>query len=177
MKLIYSETQRSINQENRIEMEFFSIGVYNSSEDEFFSKIKDNAIDTFCDIRLRRGVRGAKYAFVNSKRLQFKLDSIGIRYLHEVKLAPTKEIRQLQKEADQSLGEQKRSRTQLGQIFKIAYKDRILNKFDLDEFVDRLQKAGSKRIVLFCVEERPEACHRSLVTEKLTEREFEVKHL
>ncbi len=53
-------------------MEFFTIGVYNSSEKEFFDKLLENNIDTFCDIRQRRGVRGAKYSFVNSNRLQQK---------------------------------------------------------------------------------------------------------
>lgn len=45
-------------------MEFFTIGVYNSNENTFFKKLVDNRIDTFCDIRQRRGVRGAEYAFI-----------------------------------------------------------------------------------------------------------------
>ncbi len=45
-------------------MEFFTIGVYNSSENEFFNKLTENHIDTFCDIRQRRGVRGSQYSFV-----------------------------------------------------------------------------------------------------------------
>ena len=47
-------------------MKIFTIGVYNSSETHFFDKLKNNHIDVFCDIRQRRGVRGRKYAFVNS---------------------------------------------------------------------------------------------------------------
>ncbi len=46
-------------------MKFYTIGVYGSTGNEFFQKLIDNNIDTFCDIRQRRGVRGAKYAFVN----------------------------------------------------------------------------------------------------------------
>lgn len=57
-------------------MEFFTIGVYNSTENEFFNKLTQNNIDTFCDIRQRRGVRGAKYSFVNSNRLQEKLNDL-----------------------------------------------------------------------------------------------------
>jgi hypothetical protein len=30
-------------------MEFFTIGVFNSSEREYFKKLSDNLIDTFCD--------------------------------------------------------------------------------------------------------------------------------
>ena len=63
-------------------MEFFTIGVYNSTEDLFFNKLIDNNIDTFCDIRLRRGVRGAKYSFVNSTKLQEKLFRLGLKYEH-----------------------------------------------------------------------------------------------
>ena len=51
----------------------FTIGVFGFSNDDFFEKLIDNQIDTFCDIRRRRGVRGAKYSFVNSNRLQNKM--------------------------------------------------------------------------------------------------------
>lgn len=37
-------------------MQFFTIGVYNSNEEEFFRKLISNDIDMFCDIRQRRGV-------------------------------------------------------------------------------------------------------------------------
>ena len=106
-------------------MEFFTIGVYNSTEQEYFKKLTENSIDTFCDIRQRRGVRGAKYAFVNSNRLQQKLNELDIKYGHVIDLAPTSEIRELQKEADAQLGELKRDRNKLGKIFTIAYKDKF----------------------------------------------------
>ena len=76
-------------------MEFFTIGVYNSTETEYFNKLIENNIDTFCDIRQRRGVRGAKYSFVNSNRLQEKLNELDIKYGHVINLAPTSEIRDL----------------------------------------------------------------------------------
>ena len=79
---------------------FFTIGVYNSTEEEFFNKLVHNDIDIFCDIRQRRGVRGAKYSFVNSQRLQNKISELGITYIHEINLAPTKKIRELQKQSD-----------------------------------------------------------------------------
>src|SRR5690554_6618157 len=145
-------------------MEFFTIGVYNSTEQEYFNKLTENHIDTFCDIRQRRGVRGAKYAFVNSNRLQEKLNELDITYGHIIDLAPTSEIRKLQKEADVQQGELKRDRNKLGKIFTIAYKDRILSNFDFDTFIDKLDEVGANRVVLFCVEEKPEACHRSIVT-------------
>ena len=158
-------------------MEFFTIGVYNSTETEYFNKLIENNIDTFCDIRQRRGVRGAKYSFVNSNRLQEKLNELDIKYGHVLDLAPTSEIRDLQKEADAKLGELKRDRNKLGKIFTKAYKDRVLEKFDFDSFIDKLDEVGANRVVLFCVEEKPEACHRSIVTDKLEEIGYNITHI
>ncbi len=158
-------------------MEFFTIGVYNSTDQQYFNKLTENKIDTFCDIRQRRGVRGAKYSFVNSKRLQSKLRELYIAYFHFPELAPTTEIRELQKEADIKKGELKRDRNTLGGVFALTYKDRILGHFDFDIFLKRLEEAESERIVFFCVEERPEACHRILVTNKLAILGFKITHL
>lgn len=158
-------------------MEFFTIGVYNSTEKEFFEKLTQNNIDTFCDIRQRRGVRGAKYAFVNSNRLQDKLDELEIKYGHILALAPTYEIRDLQKEDDIRKGELKRERQELGQVFINEYKNRILEGFDYENFIEKLDQAGASRIVLFCVEEHPGACHRSIVTDALAIKKYKITHL
>jgi len=159
-------------------MEFFTIGVYNSSEQEFFKKLTDNRIDTFCDIRQRRAVRGSKYAFVNSNRLQNKLAELEIKYGHIIQLAPPTEIRELQKQADLQKGELKRERQELGQVFSTEYRNRILENFDFETFVENLENIGANRVVLFCVEERPEACHRSIVSSKLKDNyHYRVTHL
>lgn len=159
-------------------MTFYTIGVYGSTEKDFFQKLVDNNVDTFCDIRQRRGVRGAKYAFVNSNRLQQRLNELDIKYGHILELAPTTEIRELQKEADAQKGELKRNRQELGQIFRIEYKNRILKNFDFDSFLEKLDEIGASKIVLFCVEEKPEACHRSIVTEKLNSQfNYNIVHL
>tara|TARA_R110000868_G_scaffold387738_1_gene656404 strand:- start:729 stop:1205 length:477 start_codon:yes stop_codon:yes gene_type:complete len=158
-------------------MEFFTIGVYNSTKQEYFNKLIENNIDTFCDIRQRRGVRGSKYTFVNSNKLQEKLNELDIKYGHVIALAPTADIRDLQKEADFQQGELKRDRNKLGNVFTIAYKDRILSKFDFDSFIDKLDEVGANRVVLFCVEEKPEACHRSIVTGKLEKLGYNISHL
>jgi len=159
-------------------MEFFTIGVYNSTEQDFFNKLVENRIDTFCDIRQRRAVRGSKYAFVNSNRLQNKLAELDIKYGHVLQLAPPKEIRELQKLADLQKGEQKRERQELGGVFKSEYKNRILENFDFDSFIENLENVGANRVVLFCVEERPEACHRSIVSNKLQDTyNYKVTHI
>lgn len=159
-------------------MEFFTIGVYNSAEKSFFDKLKENRIDTFCDIRQRRGVRGSKYSYVNSNRLQEKLSELGINYGHIINLAPPVEVRELQKQADLDNGELKHDRQSLGEVFKKEYKERVLNKFNFDNFIETLENNGANRIVLFCVEEKPEACHRSIVSDKLiNDLKYKVTHI
>ena len=148
-------------------IQIFSIGVYGRTSDDFFNRLIDNRIDTFVDIRNRRAVRGSKYAFVNSKRLQNHLKSIGIDYLHVIELAPTKEIREIQKKADAELNVKKRERDNLGINFIELYKKMILDNFDIKSFIELLQKRQSKNVVLFCVEQNHQACHRSIVTEEI----------
>lgn len=149
------------------EIQIFSIGVYGRTSDDFFNKLIDNRIDTFVDIRNRRAVRGSKYSFVNSKRLQNHLKSVGINYLHVIELAPTKEIREIQKKADAELNVKKRERDALSPNFVELYKEMVLDKFDIKSFINSLQNSQSKNVVLFCVEQDYHACHRSIVTEEI----------
>ena len=145
----------------------FTIGVYGSSENDFFQKVIDNNIDTFCDIRRRRAVRGAQYAFVNSERLQVRLRNLSVNYIHETRLAPTLEVIQVQEKSDKLHKIKRRDRTELEDTFKKAYINEILSKFDIKEFIRELERSGCKKIVLFCVEQLPTACHRSLVADKI----------
>ena len=159
-------------------MEFFTLGVYNSSERTFFEKLTLNGIDVFCDIRQRRGVRGAKYSFVNSTRLQQRLNELEIKYAYIKDLAPTAEIRAFQKKWDSEKGELKRERQGLASVFVAEYKKQILENFDFDGLFDSLGQIGANRVALFCVEEAAEACHRSIVAEKLqNDINFDVTHL
>lgn len=144
----------------------YTIGVYGTSEIDFFKTLLLNRIDLFCDIRQRRGVRGKKYSYVNSTYLQNKLKEYDIDYLHYKSLAPTTEIREAQYEADKINKVAKRDRTVLGEAFTQAYQNEILSSFDTSEFVEKT--ASYKRICLFCVECLPSACHRSLVAVKLS---------
>lgn len=159
-------------------MKIFTIGVYNSTELQFFKKLSENNIDTFCDIRQRRGVRGREYAFVNSIYLQQKLEKMGIKYAHILSLAPTTEIREKQKIEDAKLGEHKRDRNKLGKVFSDEYKKNIISKFDFDSFVEQLENIGAENVVFLCVEEKASACHRSIVAEEMKKRyNYEITHL
>ena len=158
-------------------MEFYTIGVYNSTEGEYFNKLINNRIDTFCDIRQRRGVRGAEYKFVNSKYLQSRLNELGINYIYIPELAPTAEIRKLQKDADLKSGILKRDRTQMGKVFVDTYLKTIADSFDFKQCIAELIEAGANRVVLFCVEEKPEACHRSIVGNEIARFGFKITDL
>lgn len=66
----------------------------------------------------------------------------------------------------------------MGEVFKSEYKNRILDNFDFNTFIENLENVGASRVVLFCVEERPEACHRSIVSNKLQDiYNYKVSHI
>lgn len=72
----------------------------------------------------------------------------------------------------------KRSREELGVIFKENYINKILKPFDVDSFIQSLKNNGSKKVVFFCVENHPKACHRSLITDLLSKNyNFTITHL
>ena len=129
-------------------------GVYGNTEVEFFQKLIDAKITIFVDVRQRRGMRGSKYAFVNSTYLQDKLSELGISYIHIKALAPTTEIREAQKQARLCLGEK----------FIELYKEKVLNNFN---FIDFLNQFEAEKVVFFCVEQYCSACHRKLILDKL----------
>ena len=144
----------------------FTIGVYGSTEEEFFRKLTGARIDTFCDIRLRRGVRGAKYAYANSNRLQNKLTKLGIKYVHYLPLAPTPELKERQENADKKLKILRSERKSLTPEFADGFRKEILSALDVDDLLYAIGP-DSKNIVFFCVEGDALTCHRSLVTEHL----------
>jgi uncharacterized protein (DUF488 family) len=130
-------------------MQFYTIGVYGSTEEEYFKKLQNHNIDLFCDIRQRRGVRGKKYSFVNSIKLQNKLKELNIHYLHIKELAPTKEIRNKQKEDDKQKNILKRDRHILGNTFINEYNNCILKNYDFDNLLSYIEKNNYNNIVFF----------------------------
>ena len=159
-------------------MRIFTIGVYGSSEESFYGKLTANHIDLFCDIRQRRGVRGSKYSFVNSNYLQSRLSELNIGYLYEKSLAPTRQIREMQWEEDKTEHQTKKTRETLGHAFCCGYEKLILDAANLDELIATIKYRKAENIVFFCLEEKPEACHRSLLAKRLSHLyNLEVIHL
>jgi uncharacterized protein (DUF488 family) len=153
-----------------------TIGVYEWDLEAFLGALREADVRVLLDLRQRRGVRGAQYAWANSVRLQRALSEAGIGYRHHPELAPTTELRQLQYAEDARRGVGKRSRVELAPAYQQGYTRQILDRVDLDLFVAELPERGSSS--LFCVEADPEACHRSIVAERLRTRHgIEVMHL
>jgi len=144
-----------------------TIGVYGATLDSFLAALRKAKVEVVLDVRQRRGVRGSEYAWANSERLQAALAEAQIAYEHHKELAPTTELRQLQYREDDKLGVGKRSRVELAPAYAERYTREILGQVDLGPLVAELPDVSA----LLCVERDPEACHRSLVAERL-HREF-----
>jgi uncharacterized protein (DUF488 family) len=141
----------------------FTIGVYGKSERQFFDQLEKAGVNTLCDIRLRRAVRGSQYAFANSQRLQSALAARGITYRHVPELAPTREIIEAQHKIDRKPGNSMRTRVELSLAFQRQYTKVVLDPFDSRAFCQALER----RVALLCVEASAGACHRGLVANRL----------
>jgi uncharacterized protein (DUF488 family) len=146
----------------------FTIGVYEFDQASFLDALAAHDVGLVIDVRQRRGVRGARYAWANATRLQRALDEAAIAYSHHRELAPTTELRHLQYAADDRAGVGKRSRAVLDPAYVAGYVAEILDHADLDALVGELPQ--DRASALLCVEADPRACHRSLIAERLHER-------
>jgi uncharacterized protein (DUF488 family) len=153
-----------------------TIGVYGFTAERFLEVLREADIRQLLDVRQRRGVRGPDYTWANSRRLQAAMADAGIEYRHHPELAPTTELRHLQYAEDERQGVGKRSRSELAPEYVARYTREILDRVDLAPIVAAMPSSG--RAALLCVERDPEACHRSLVAARLTERHgVQVMHL
>jgi uncharacterized protein (DUF488 family) len=142
-----------------------TVGVYGFGLDAFLDALRGANVRQVLDVRQRRGVRGAEYSWANSARLQEALAAAGVEYRHHQELAPTTELRQLQYREDARLGVGKRSRLELAPEYRERYTREILDQVDLAPIVEGMPIDAVS--ALLCVERDPEACHRSLIAERL----------
>ena len=153
-----------------------TVGVYGFSADTFLPALRDAGVGLLVDVRQRRGVRGSEYAWANAQRLQAALADAGIAYRHLKELAPTTELRELQYAEDARLGVGKRSRVALAPAYVERYEREILGQVDLAPLVEAMP--GDAVTALLCVERDPEACHRSLIADRLVaEHGVELVHI
>jgi uncharacterized protein (DUF488 family) len=153
-----------------------TIGVYGWTLETFLVALREADVAQVLDVRQRRGVRGSEYAWANAQRLQAALAAAGIDYRHLKELAPTTELRHVQYDEDARRGIGKRSRTDLAPEYVGRYTKEVLERADCDSIVAELPQGAAS--ALLCVERDPEACHRSLIANRLaTEHAVTVKHL
>ena len=153
-----------------------TIGVYRFHGESFVAALDEAGVTLVADVRQRRGVRGTEYAWANARRLQQRLQDNQIRYVHHPELAPTTALRELQYEEDARERVGKRDRDRLSDAYITHYTAEILDTTSLAPLLDDLPVHG--RGALLCVETDAEACHRSLIAQRLAERHgFEVEHL
>jgi len=153
-----------------------TIGVYDFDHTSFLEALRFAEVGLLVDVRQRRGVRGARYAWANALRLRATMAANDIAYSHHRELAPTTELRELQYAADDRLGVGKRSRELLDPQYTERYVREVLDRADLDALVAEMP--ASRATALLCVEADPEACHRSLIAERLAQRhDMPVAHI
>jgi uncharacterized protein (DUF488 family) len=142
-----------------------TIGVYDTTLENFIDALHANNVRLLVDVRQRRGVRGSEYAWANAQRLQAALADAAIAYSHHKELAPTTELRHVQYAEDARTGAGKRSRAELAPEYIERYTREILGQVDLAPLVAEMPDEAAS--ALMCVERDPEACHRSLIAERL----------
>ncbi|HEY5332815.1 MAG TPA: DUF488 family protein, partial [Solirubrobacterales bacterium] len=106
--------------------EIATIGVYGADLEAFLAALGEAGVNLVLDVRQRRGVRGAEYAWANARRLEAELAGAGVVYQHLPELAPTTSMREAQYEADAARGEGKRSRTVLAPAYVERYSEEVL---------------------------------------------------
>ncbi|MFN3689297.1 MAG: DUF488 family protein [Fimbriimonadales bacterium] len=158
-------------------MRVFTIGIYGWTQEAFVNALRQRNIQVLIDVRQRRGVRGRLYRFANLTALKQLLAQNGIEYYYAKRLAPSRATRQIQKSHDASTRTLKRNRLGLAPAYVDAYTRQVLDAYDWSDFRD-FQERGIQRVALMCVEQRPEACHRSLIAARAAEQiGAEVEHI
>ena len=148
--------------------DLFTIGVYGFSVGSFLAELDRAGVRLILDVRQRRGVRGAEYAWANSQRLQNALAEAGLGYEHRPELAPTTAMRKAQYAEDDRRRIARRDRFDLSDEYVRSYTAEVLDKADLGRSHEIVRQRGPA--ALLCVERVPEACHRSLIAARLADR-------
>lgn len=143
-----------------------TLGVYGYDADAFERAVLDAKLDIVVDIRRRRGVRGARYSFANSTRLQNMLAKNSIPYIHRIDLATPEAVMKREGEIDRAEHIARHERDHLSDDFISDYTEAVLKHFNATEFIASLGDDIS-RVVLLCVERTANACHRGLLAAEI----------
>ena len=141
-------------------MKIYTIGFTKKSAGQFFGALRKAGIKRLIDIRLNNSSQLS--GFTKQDDLAFFLKEIcGAEYVHNLVLAPTKEILDGYKNKKIAWEEYERR-------FKS-----LLTERKVEEKIDR--ELFGVPTVLLCSEPKPEKCHRRLVAEYLSEKWIDLK--
>ncbi len=131
----------------------YTVGYEEKSIDEFIQSLRKHHIKVLVDVREIPASR--KKGFSKTK-LNERLESVGIRYLHVKELGSPRELRKrLYSDKDYSY------------FFK-EYKKHLENNIDI---LERLynETISNESSCLMCMERFPAQCHRKVVAERIKE--------
>jgi uncharacterized protein (DUF488 family) len=145
-------------------VEVYTIGFTKKPAEEFFGLLKAAGVKRLVDVRLNNVSQLA--GFAKRHDLEFFLKELcGIEYVHELRLAPEKDMLDAYKKQKGAWAEYEREFRQL-----------IANR-QIETTVGR--DLFEVPAALLCSEPTPEFCHRRLVVEHLQEKwgDLEIRHL
>ena len=146
----------------------FTIGFTKKSAEEFFSLLERNEVKLLYDVRLNNSSQLA--GFTKGNDLAFFLRKmLSLKYIHDVRFSPTKEILSDYKNKIITWDEYEKK-------FNVLLNNRKLEKYICEELVNELDG-----ICFLCSEDKADFCHRRLVAEYiktvLRKVEIDIIHL
>jgi len=143
-----------IDNSNSQTIKIFTIGFAGKSAKEFFEKLQKAGVTRLIDIRLNNVSQLA--GFTKKRDLEYFLRVIAsIDYIHEYRLAPTKEILDGFKKKLINWNE---------------YEKRYYNLIHQRQLFEHFKPEDFNNACLLCSEEKPDYCHRRLAVEYLKQK-------
>ncbi len=147
-----------------LSQEIYTIGFGEKSLRRFVELLTGAGVTTLVDARPNNTSQLA--GFAKKDDLAYIMELVGIKYIHDLSLAPTKELMDGVKEKKISWD-----------TFKEQYLN-LLTKRDINSRASEFIEYGKP--CFLCSEHKPERCHRSLLVDYLKEHcktDIEIKHL
>ncbi|MFI2858627.1 DUF488 family protein [Paenibacillus sp. JSM ZJ436] len=146
-----------------MKQEICTIGFAKKSLEQFVDLMKEAGVTRLIDTRLNNTSQLSGYAKKND--LSYVMRLVGIKYKHDVMLAPTEDILSAYKKKLMSWDEYEK------QYIGLLEKRKVENRID-----DILEEEAT---CFLCSEDKPHHCHRRLLAEYLQnyKKEIKITHL
>lgn len=134
-------------------LDIYTIGFTRTSAEEFFTKLQDNRIERLVDVRVNNTSQLAGFAKREDLRYFLRV-LVGVDYVHEPLLAPTKELLKAYRGGEKAWD-----------VYESDFLDLMSERSVEKEIPQAL--FTERRVALLCSEPTAERCHRRLVVEYL----------